>query len=251
MKNHTLKIPLDLTKRHFVVGDAHGRFDTMMALLESADYDPENDIVYSVGDMIDRGSKSVEVLEFFNQKNTFAIRGNHEVMAIDVEWRNVWLNNGGVQTQVSLADHLVNEDWLRAQIEALPYFIDVGEADEDYSFRLVHASLPLEWSEQEYQLILERAIDANDTLFAETLWSRTDINKATRNVHNLKPLLTDINVNPNRSGRNVFAGHTPVKKVMKVGDVTYTDTWKSYTMSMVEAITEQTWTVKHVAPPTT
>ncbi len=189
MKDHTLKLPLDLTKRHFVVGDIHGRYDAFIRLLESADYDPESDIVYSVGDMIDRGPKSVETLEFFNQKNTYAIRGNHEVMAISQNWLMVWLGNGGMNTRFSLTDHMVDEDWLAAQIQPLPFVIDVGESDEDYSFRIVHASLPLKWSEEEFQLIMDRAKDENDTLVAEILWSRTDIGQAVKNVNNLKPIL--------------------------------------------------------------
>ncbi len=156
----------------------------------------------------------------------------------------VWLGNGGMNTRFSLTDHMVDEDWLAAQIQPLPFVIDVGESDEDYSFRIVHASLPLKWSEEEFQLIMDRAKDENDTLVAEILWSRTDIGQAVKNVNNLKPILTDIEVNTNRSGRNVFAGHTPIKNVMKVGDTTYIDTWRSKTLSMVEAITMQSWTEK-------
>lgn len=244
MKNHTLKLPLDLTKRHFVVGDIHGRYDAFIRLLESADYDPENDIVYSVGDIIDRGPKSVETLEFFNQKNTYAIRGNHEVMAISDEWLMVWLSNGGPATLNSLKLHNYTESWLAEQIQPLPYVIDVGENDEDHSFRIVHASLPLKWSEEEFQLIMDRAKDENDTLLAEILWSRTDIGQAVKNVDNQKPKMMGIVTTINRSGRNVFAGHTPINNVMKIGDTTYIDTWRSGTLSMVEAITMQSWTEK-------
>jgi serine/threonine protein phosphatase 1 len=243
MKNHTLNLPLDLTKRHFVVGDVHGKFDSLMRLLESADYDPETDIVYSVGDMIDRGPESFEVFEFFHQPNTYAIQGNHEHMVVEESWFGVWLNNGGLDTQISLSDNGVDQEYLGKLIKKLPYVIDVGDADEEHSFRIVHACLPLVWSEEQFQFILADAEDAEDPTFAHILWSRTDIGNAERNIATMKPITFGMNVSPDRSGRNVFAGHSPIRKPMTVGDVTYIDTWAARTLTMVEAVTQQVWSV--------
>ena len=63
MKQH-IEIPLSENKRHFVVGDIHGRYDTFINLLEEINYDETTDMIYSVGDLIDRGPKVVEVVEF-------------------------------------------------------------------------------------------------------------------------------------------------------------------------------------------
>lgn len=245
MKDTILNLPLDLTKRHFVVGDIHGRWATFQDLLTSAEYDPELDIIYAVGDMIDRGPHSVEVFEFFQGKNTFSIRGNHEVMAIDPDWYGVWLANGGVATLGSLTKHGYDQRWLNMMVRELPYFIDVGAAGEEHAFRIVHAEIPPMWSEDDFQHVIESSETDADSRFAHLLWSRSTIKTARRNVENLKPLLTDIEFNSNRSGRNVFVGHTPLKNVMKVGDMTYLDTWKGRTLSMVEAITGQIWSVPY------
>ena len=82
MSNRILQLPLDRSKRHFVVGDIHGRFDSFQNLLKEANYDPTNDIIYSVGDLIDRGPKSYETVKFFTSTpNVYSIMGNHEYMA--------------------------------------------------------------------------------------------------------------------------------------------------------------------------
>jgi len=233
-----------MTKRHFIVGDIHGRYQALQDLLASAEYDPETDIIYTVGDMIDRGPKSVEVFEFFQQPNTYSIRGNHEVMVTDPDWHNVWLANGGIQTLASLTEHYYDEAWLKAMINSLPYIIDVGEPEDEYAFRIVHAEMPPAWNEETFQFVLDSSETDADPRFAHLLWARTTITDARENVANLKPLTEGIMFHPERSGRNVFVGHTPLKRPMTVGDMTYLDTWGDGTLTMVEAITKQFYTVK-------
>ena len=62
-----------------IIGDIAGRFDTLQALLDKM---PKSAVPLSVGDMVDRGPKSKEVIEFFMKKGK-AVLGNHEHMMID------------------------------------------------------------------------------------------------------------------------------------------------------------------------
>lgn len=83
-----------------IIGDIAGRYDELQLLLKKM---PEADLILSVGDMIDRGPKSREVLEFFmNTPGTEAIYGNHEdmmVQAVRDKWQvHLWLHNGGSAT---------------------------------------------------------------------------------------------------------------------------------------------------------
>ncbi|MCU0439996.1 MAG: metallophosphoesterase [Raineya sp.] len=64
--------------RTFVVGDIHGCFDELMELLENLALKP-NDLLISVGDIVDKGNKSLEVYQFFkNRPNSVVLMGNHE-----------------------------------------------------------------------------------------------------------------------------------------------------------------------------
>lgn len=66
--------------RTIVVGDIHGCYDELMALLEKADLG-ENDKVVSVGDLIAKGPKSREVLELFMTDARFStVIGNHDLV---------------------------------------------------------------------------------------------------------------------------------------------------------------------------
>lgn len=59
-----------------VIGDIHGCYLTLSSLYsELVKYTDE---IYSVGDLIDRGKKSKEVVDFVIENNIKCIRGNHE-----------------------------------------------------------------------------------------------------------------------------------------------------------------------------
>ena len=239
------KLPLDKNKRHFVVGDIHGRFDAFEKLLESVNYDPMNDIIYSVGDMIDRGDRSYETVCFFMQSNAHAIMGNHEYMVIDHEWHDCWLQNGGLDTLRSLEEWQSNVRWLENFIIDLPFVMDVGVDGDEDAFRLVHADLPLDWDEQRLMLQLGYAAEDNsDNGIENLIWARTTIGLAEKNVAAMKPASWELPIAEGRSGRNVFCGHTPTNNVVRVHDLTFIDTWRSKTLTMVNALTKEVHSVK-------
>lgn len=64
----------------YVIGDIHGCFDEFMEMLRIIDYDDEDEII-CVGDYIDRGPKSYEMLKWMENQpeNVLLIKGNHDV----------------------------------------------------------------------------------------------------------------------------------------------------------------------------
>lgn len=101
-----------------IIGDIAGQYKTLMALLAKM---PEGEPI-SVGDMIDRGPQSKEVVEFF-MKNGRAVMGNHEHMFLAYihnkegfgfqEYpHGCYLRNGGLVTlkQFSDTNNLDNVD---------------------------------------------------------------------------------------------------------------------------------------------
>lgn len=83
-----------------IIGDIAGQYKTLVALLDKM---PKTAKVFSVGDMIDRGPQSRQVLEFIMQ-NGSAVLGNHEHMMLDAcsnekfYKKNIWLYNKGRTT---------------------------------------------------------------------------------------------------------------------------------------------------------
>ncbi|SFW73851.1 metallophosphoesterase [Chitinophaga sancti] len=65
-------------KRTIVVGDIHGCYHELLTLLEKTGLRDE-DLLISVGDLVDRGNKSREVWKYFmDRPNTITLMGNHE-----------------------------------------------------------------------------------------------------------------------------------------------------------------------------
>lgn len=65
-------------ERVIVVGDIHGCFDELQALLDKCEFS-KRDLLVSVGDILDRGPNSFEVYNFFrNTNNALCVKGNHE-----------------------------------------------------------------------------------------------------------------------------------------------------------------------------
>ncbi|HLL24747.1 MAG TPA: metallophosphoesterase family protein, partial [Kofleriaceae bacterium] len=64
--------------RTIVVGDVHACFDELMRLVELVELAPD-DLLVSVGDLVDRGPAPAEVLAYFRTRpNTVVLAGNHE-----------------------------------------------------------------------------------------------------------------------------------------------------------------------------
>jgi serine/threonine protein phosphatase 1 len=64
-----------MSKKTFVIGDVHGMYDTLQALLNQL---PTDANIFFVGDLIDRGEKSAQVVEMVRTKGYRCVLGNHE-----------------------------------------------------------------------------------------------------------------------------------------------------------------------------
>lgn len=231
------QIPRDAKRRYLVVGDLHGRFNTFIELLNRANYNPEKDALVSVGDLIDRGPRSVEVVDFFSADNCYAVRGNHEQMVLNIEqWREIWsyTQNGGPATNRSLSAANRDLSWLQDQVSNYPVCLDIGNDDDPNAFRIVHAEQPFGWPESDFKALFSTCdfIEAGES---RLLWGRDDI----------ESILFDVilRVNPERSKRRTFCGHTPTLGVMKAHNTFWIDTFEASTLTCIDALTLEEWSV--------
>ena len=86
----------------FAIGDIHGCFDKLQMLMDKIDIDFDNDTLVFLGDYIDRGPNSSEVVELKKRfPKIIFLKGNHEEMFEDFLAgidRLKYLTNGGQQT---------------------------------------------------------------------------------------------------------------------------------------------------------
>ena len=124
----------------YVIGDVHGDYDTLVKLLYLIKVTKSDD-VYFIGDLIDRGNKSADVVKLVRDINAKCVLGNHELMMIDSVVHNdsyIWLCNGG---QVTLDSYNSDQQTIESDVEwmkRLPLLIDL----DDYV--LVHGGLEVD-----------------------------------------------------------------------------------------------------------
>lgn len=93
-----MHLPANEHGRDFFLGDVHGRLDRLLVALGDAGFEPQTDRVICVGDLVDRGPNSYELLKLTRQPWFFSVRGNHEAMLLDTKDHLSmvhWLGNGG------------------------------------------------------------------------------------------------------------------------------------------------------------
>jgi len=101
-------------KKLFIFADAHSYYDELMIALNEAgfEYDNNNHIIVSLGDLCDRGTQSREVLNFVNslpEDRKICIIGNHELLMEDMIKRGMFysndISNGTMRTAVDISEN--------------------------------------------------------------------------------------------------------------------------------------------------
>ncbi|WP_353049450.1 metallophosphoesterase family protein [Paenibacillus sp. ISL-20] len=90
------------------MSDIHGCYDELNLMLHKINYEPQNDKLILLGDYVDRGMKSRQVIEqvkvLHEQCGVVVLKGNHDDMMVSALVNNDdsfdahWLSNGGYQT---------------------------------------------------------------------------------------------------------------------------------------------------------
>ncbi|MEN8191495.1 MAG: metallophosphoesterase [Bacteroidota bacterium] len=94
-----------------VIGDIHGCYFTLVELYDQIKKKYPDITIYSVGDLIDRGNKSFEVMEFIIENKILFTPGNHEYMFYyffkepSSVFARSWVFNGSEATLESYEDH--------------------------------------------------------------------------------------------------------------------------------------------------
>lgn len=179
----------------FAIGDIHGCLEKLEDLLEQLAVDRQSDTLVFIGDYIDRGKYSREVVDYLirlqrEYRNVICLRGNHEQMFLnylDGVNEGLYLGNGGRATLDSygilLSDDL-EERKAKIPEEHMNFFRLLLHYYETDHYIFVHAGVRPE-------LPLNRqAID-------DLLWIRFEFIE-----------------NENDFGKTVVFGHTPMKNLL-------------------------------------
>jgi len=133
----------------YVVGDIQGCLDPLLALLEKICFEPTEDQLISVGDLVNRGPQSLETLRYCKSLGSSfqMVLGNHDLhlLAIAEGVKNPTPKDT-IQTILEAPDAEELLQWLRGH----PLLLEVD------GYHIVHAGIPHIWDiDKAHQLAAE------------------------------------------------------------------------------------------------
>ncbi|MHC8440772.1 MAG: symmetrical bis(5'-nucleosyl)-tetraphosphatase [Candidatus Eutrophobiaceae bacterium] len=135
----------------WVIGDLQGCYDELMDLLEHIRYDPAADRLWFCGDLINRGPRSLECLEFVvDCPQARTVLGNHDLHLLAVAAKVRKEKSRDTLSPVLRSDKCERLlDWLRRQ--------PLMAHDPQNGFYLVHAGLYPQWSVEDALRLAQEA----------------------------------------------------------------------------------------------
>ncbi len=135
----------------YAIGDVQGCYDELRALLERVGFDRARDRLWFVGDLVNRGPKSLEVLRFVRDlgERAVAVLGNHDLhLVTQHEGFEKKRKDDTFDDVLAAPDARELVDWLRAR----PMMHVEG------NYAMVHAGLLPQWT-IEKSLLLAREVE--------------------------------------------------------------------------------------------
>ncbi len=140
----------------YAIGDVQGCYRELRTLLERIAFDPGRDRLWLVGDLVNRGPRSVEVLRFVRDlgERAVVVLGNHDLHLLAVaEGVDPVRRKDTFADVLRAPDRDEVLDWLRCR--------PLLHRDRDLGFTMVHAGLPPQWDVEE---AAERAAEVEAAL---------------------------------------------------------------------------------------
>ena len=190
-----------MNKNIYIISDVHGCYKTLKALINQFP-NKENSKIVFVGDLIDRGASSCEVVKFIMDNNYDCVLGNHEEMFLefaptreneDLSDSKYWLFNcGGEET---LKSYTSKDEYYKQYdfIKTLPLYLEYKDYKTTDNRYLVvsHSAVANVWDKRdskdkfdiedfENHLLYSRYKNSNNkeifNVFGHTIFSEPVIN---------------------------------------------------------------------------
>ena len=128
----------------YAIGDLQGCYDELRKLLDRIKYDPVDDRLWFVGDLVNRGPHSLELLRFIKGlgKQAVAVLGNHDLhlLALSVGQSKHKGKDHTLEPILEADDRDELLDWLRHR--------PLMHNSKKYGFSMIHAGLAPQWTIQ-------------------------------------------------------------------------------------------------------
>jgi bis(5'-nucleosyl)-tetraphosphatase (symmetrical) len=151
----------------YAVGDIQGCLQPLKSLLRAVKFHPDQDVLWSVGDTVNRGPKSLKTLRFLYKmrRSLVTVLGNHDLHLLAVA--------AGVRN-ASRSDTLDDILAARDRDELLEWLTQQPLIHHEHGHTLVHAGIPPQWTLEQamgYAREVETALRGPDrTTFLKSMY---------------------------------------------------------------------------------
>ncbi len=152
----------------YAIGDLQGCFGALQRLLKTVDYNPDTDILWFAGDLVNRGPESLECLRFVRELDDRAVTvlGNHDLHLLAVHFINAGQKKSDtLQAILDAPDADALLGWLLLQ--------PLVHLDTERNWCMSHAGIPPMWSAGKALSLSDEATQAmrNDPVgFFQTMY---------------------------------------------------------------------------------
>ena len=166
-----------MSERLFAIGDIHGCFNPFCELLEQKIRFRKGDRLVLLGDYIDRGYQTREVIDYIiglqeSGYDVIPLKGNHESMMLDSmddeQMLSNWFLNGGYETLYSFGVDSLND----LNIKYLHFFRNLPSYYIQDRFMFVHAGFNDEISDplaDQFEMIWSRKENYSNPFFNDKI----------------------------------------------------------------------------------
>ena len=151
----------------YIIGDLQGCFDSLQALLERINFIPHRDQLGFVGDLVNRGPKSLETLRFIHSlHNPIIVLGNHDLHLIALHYDQA--KPSGPHTLDNLLNAPDCEKLITWLVNQPLLYQDPGN-----QFVITHAGIPPQWSVAQAKKLAEEAhqkLKADPAIFLKHMY---------------------------------------------------------------------------------
>ena len=152
----------------YVIGDVHGCFDQFIRLLKKIGYDNQKDKIILTGDLVNRGPKSLDVLNYcMADKNITTVLGNHDLYLLYL--MSIKQRTGKLKKILEAENNKEIFDWLITR----PLLIQKSIKSTKNKFIITHAGIPEIWSADKAKLLAEevsQALVVNASKILKAMW---------------------------------------------------------------------------------
>jgi bis(5'-nucleosyl)-tetraphosphatase (symmetrical) len=155
----------------YVIGDIQGCYKPLRRLLTTVDFHPLRDRLWCVGDLINRGPKSLDTLRYLRDlgSSVTVVLGNHDLHFLAIYYGSgLYRGKDTLQELLDAPDCAELSDWLRHQ--PLAHFDCVEHREGHQNYLMIHAGVAPKWTlEKTLELAAEVELTLQGPNFSEFL----------------------------------------------------------------------------------